>query len=607
MVKRKMSVALWGFQLAWRKDKKMLLFWGLLSAIVAVFPALILASYEQVLSGISEFLATGLGAFSDVAGHIMLLGIFFIVSGLSARLNKDFLYWTMYDSFYLGFEEVIMDASQQIEMAEFAKKKTADEFYAAHRRTGALNDITSSGCALLGSFVSIVSILVVAFTVSPLVCVAAIAYVVLVLWVNVSMADKCRIVFKDIDMFRRKADYVRKLPQEGDTAKEVRIFKNLKWLQKDWREAMDGADQMTMRQAKAYAAINLTCQCGFYIFLGMIMGISLYRVARGELGADTLLMLFTLGINLSEAVATVPECYQRFDYGLYGLGLLKDFLDKAPLITEEDEKDKHDTPADDDICFEASNLTFAYPGGQKVLEDISFQIRQGETVALVGVNGSGKSTLLKLMMGLYIAQPGMLKFQGREYGDYKHEHFKKKIGTFFQDFFVFHLTVKENVGIGNVEHMENEEMIWDALKKGGVAGLVSSWKKGIDQRLNKEIYTDGMALSGGETQRMAVARTHMSDKEILIFDEPASMLDPIAELEQFNHIKNKIQGHTAILVSHRIGFARLADRIIVLNKGRLEETGTHEDLLVKGGLYAKLFHEQAQWYDLSDTGKEVQQ
>lgn len=594
-MKRKIDVSLWGLKLAWHKDKKILLFWGLLSIVVSVFPALILICYEQVLSGISGYLESGVGSFSDIAGNIVLLGFFFIVSGLSARLNKDFLYWTMYDSFYLGFEEVIMDTSQQIEMAEFAKKKTADEFYAAHRRTGALNDITSSGCALLGSCVSIVSILIVAFTVSPLVCVAAIAYVVLVLWVNVSMADKCRIVFKDIDMFRRKADYVRKLPQEGDTAKEVRIFRNLDWLKKDWQEAMDGADQMTMRQEKAFTIINLTCQCSFYIFLGIIMGFSLYRVANGELGADTLLMLFTLGINLSEAVATVPDCYQRFDYGLYGLGLLKDFLDQAPLISEEDEKDKHDTPADSEVCFEARNLTFAYPGGPPVLEDISFQIRKGETVALVGVNGSGKSTLLKLMMGLYKAPPGMLKFQGREYSDYKHEHFKNKIGTFFQDFFVFHLTVKENVGIGNVEHMENEEMIWDALKKG------------IDQRLNKEIYTDGMALSGGETQRMAVARTHMSDKEILIFDEPASMLDPIAELEQFNHIKDKIQGHTAILVSHRIGFARLADRIIVLNKGRLEETGTHEDLLAKGGLYSKLFHEQAQWYDLSETSKEVRQ
>lgn len=605
MLKRKIGIAWWGFGLAWKKDKKMLLFWGMLSAVIAVFPALILACYERVLSGISGFLATGLGSFADVAGHIVLLGCFFVISGLSARLNKDFLYWTMYDSFYLGFEEVVMDASQRLEISEFAKKKTADEFYAAHRRSGALNDITSAGCALLGSLVSIISILIVACSVSPFVCAAAAAYVALVLFVNVRMADKCRVVFKDIDMCRRKADYVRKLAQEGDTAKEVRIFRNLDLLKAQWREAIGGADRMTMRQAKAYAIINLTCQCGFYGFLGVIMGFALYQVGRGTLGADRLLMLFTLGINLSEAVSSVPDCYQRFDYGLYGLGLLKDFLDKAPFISEADEKDKHDTPLDDEICFEADHLSFAYPGGQPVLRDISFQIKNGETVALVGVNGSGKSTLLKLMMGLYKAEPGMLKFQGREYGEYKHEHFQKKIGAFFQDFFVFHLTVKENVGIGNVACMDNEQMIWDALEKGGVAKLVSSWKKGIDQRLNKEIYTDGMALSGGETQRMAVARTHMSDKEILIFDEPASMLDPIAELEQFNHIRSKIQGHTAILVSHRIGFARLADRIIVLNKGRLEESGTHEDLLAKGGLYAQLFHEQAQWYDLSGSAKEV--
>lgn len=602
-MKQKISDYIWGFQLAWKIDKKMLLFWGLLSIVISVFPALILWNYSRVLAILSGFLSSGVGGYSDISGSVVLLGILILISGLSARLNQDFLYMTMYDSFYLGLEEVMMEASQRISLTELVKKETGDDFFAAISRCGALTDLTSASCSLAGSIVSITSVLAVAASVSPAICGMAAAYVVFVVVINVVMSEQVRVVWKELREHLRKADYIKKLAQEGDTAKEVRIFRSIELLKNSWEEAKGKADGMQLRRAKGLAKMNLICQLGFYVFLAFLMGIALLELRQGVVRPDILLMLFMLGTQIADHVEKIPSAYQRLDYGIYGLGIQRRFFEQTPAAAPELECGKQMTPEDERVCFEAEHVYFSYPNGEPVLKDLSFSIHQGETVAIVGLNGSGKTTLLKLLMGLYRPTSGVLRFQGSAYEEYGQDRLKEKIGSFFQDFILFHLTVKENVGLGNIACMDQEKMVFDALKKGGALQLVSSWKHGIHQRLLRNVYRDGMMLSGGESQRIAVSRTHMSDKEILIFDEPASMLDPIAELEQFQHIKEKIRNHTAILVSHRIGFARLADRILVLNHGKIEEMGTHEELLEKNGVYSELFRQQAQWYDLSYTKK----
>ena len=170
---------------------------------------------------------------------------------------------------------------------------------------------------------------------------------------------------------------------------------------------------------------------------------------------------------------------------------------------------------------------------------------------------------------------------------------------FFQDFYLFHSSLRENIGVGAVEHMDNMDMIREALRKGGAEKVAANLPKGLDTLLGKFQDKSGSELSGGEKQRVASARTHMADRDVLIFDEPASMLDPIAEMEQFLGIKNLLKGRTAILISHRVGFARMADKIIMLDGGKIAEMGSHEELMALNGRYAHFFNEQAQWYGVS--------
>ncbi len=575
----------------------MLLWWLFLSLGLAVLPAIALTYHRSITASLSQFLTTGSGQFSDVVPSIITLGIILTISGLSARLNDDFLYMRMFDAYYLGLEEVMMDAAQNISMTELAKKEKSDEYFAAISRCGSLTDLMSSGCSLIAKLVSIGALMVVAFSTSKVIFFAALLYVVGVIFLNSVLSSKIRVVWSELREHLRHAEYFEHLARDGDTAKEVRIYESAERIGDSWQKAHQKGEAMMLRQAAGYAKLRFFTSASFHIFMAIVLGYSVLRVAEGSMGADLFLMSFTMCVSLSTAIDGIARSYQRMDYGLYGLDIQRQFFTGTPQLDPKAEEGKAGKPLEGSVVFEAEDLSFSYREGIPVLKDLSFQIKKGETVALVGANGGGKTTLVKILMGLYRPTSGQVKFMGRAHQDYKHGFLSSRIGAFFQDFYLFHFTLGENVGIGNIEQINNEEMILKAMGRGGAEKLIAKMPKGLDNLLGKQVYKDGAVLSGGEGQRVAVSRTHMSDKDVLVFDEPASMLDPLAEMEQFAHIKNRIAGRTAILVSHRVGFARLADRILVLSGGELVENGTHEELLALDGVYAEFFSEQAKWYD----------
>jgi len=246
------------------------------------------------------------------------------------------------------------------------------------------------------------------------------------------------------------------------------------------------------------------------------------------------------------------------------------------------------------IVFE--NVGFGYPGSDRlVLRGVSLHIRAGERLALVGENGAGKTTLAKLLLGLYRPTEGRVLVDGVDLTHLDPQVWRRHAAAVFQDFQQYHLTVRENIVFGDLDQRDDEEAIRQAARLSGAASVIGDLPQGYDTLLGKD-FEDGQELSQGQWQKIAVARAYLRDADVLVLDEPTAALDARAEVEVYRQFRDVSAGKTVLLISHRLGSARLADRILVLNGGAIVEQGTHADLLVLGGRYAHMLGVQAQWY-----------
>lgn len=585
----------WAIKLALRINAGMFLLWGTLSIAAALLPAVALHFNRESVSILSAFLLTGQGEFADIVPSILTLGVILTVVGVSKRINGNFLYFLMYDSYYFGLEEYMMDIVQQVEIKTLMDKEYRDRHYTVMARCGALTDFMSSGLLFVSKLTGAISLLAVAAGTSLVVFGVSAVYVVGILLLNIFGADKLRWDNRTYQEARRLSDYYQDSVMSPGVAKELRVYDLRHEMLEKWDAAYERLDRLERKESLYRQIASFASGIGFYVFLVTMMGYCIGRVAAGSVTVDVFLMLYAMGQSLSDLMGAMSSGLLEADRGLYFLDLQRKFATEIPR--KEQDWEEGFTPADEETVFQANNLCFSYDDQREVLHDLSFSIKKGETIALVGVNGSGKTTLVKLLIGLFRPTKGKLAFHGKPYDSHTRGAVIRRVGMFFQDFYIFHASLRENVGFGDLTNLNNDQRINLALEKGDAKGLLQRFPKGLEQWLMRNVKKDGAMLSGGERQRVAVSRAHMSDREILIFDEPAAALDPIAEMVQFNTIREKIAGRTAILISHRIGFARLADRIFVLDQGRLAQSGTHDQLIESGGVYADFFREQAQWYD----------
>jgi ATP-binding cassette subfamily B protein len=595
----KLRTIAWSLRTAWNIEKRTMVVWYLLSAVLAVLPAVALRFNQQSLSVISGFLSGQAYTYADVVRPIVSLGALMIAIGLSARINGDLIYQMMFDTYYIGTCHLIMDNIQRIDMTDLLKKDISDAWNFSYLRAGSLTDFLVGACTIIAKIVSIVSLLFVAFAASKLIFAVALVYTIGVFVMSFSFMGKIRDDEQRNFQNERLVEYYEKLGETPGMAKEARIYENTGQVVAQWRKPFNEKQQRNKRKIKTASLRDFASGAGFYVFLIIMVGTSIPGVVRGAMPPDIFLVLFTLCLNLYNTVAGTAGHIVRFDSGLDALDKQRNFFEIAGVNSPESaasEIGRADTAADEQTVFEVDNLKFSYEN-KPAIKGVSFKINKGEVIALVGQNGSGKSTLIKLLLDMYKPDSGSVKVLGRAYADFKKDYIRKKIGVFFQNYYLFHSTMRENVGVGAVEDLNDEAKIWEAIRKGGAEKVVASLPNGLDTILGKFQDKNGTELSGGEKQRVASARTHMSNRDILIFDEPASMLDPIAEMEQFQNIRQMLDGRTAILISHRVGFARMADKIIMLDHGQIAETGTHDELMRSAGLYAHFFNEQAQWYN----------
>jgi ATP-binding cassette subfamily B protein len=319
-----------------------------------------------------------------------------------------------------------------------------------------------------------------------------------------------------------------------------------------------------------------------------------YRTLAGAISVGGLTMYVQAADGVSQAFTAVLGGLQSmYEHQLY-LTTLFELLEFQPSIHAPQLPRPIRHPMQEGIEFR--HVTYAYEGKEEpALRDVSFSIKRGETVAIVGHNGAGKTTLVKLVARLYDPQEGQVLIDGHDVREYDPNELRNEFGVLFQDYVQYQFTARENIGIGRVQRLDDKPAIASAADRAGAASVIEGLPEGYDTVLGKW-FDGGVNLSGGEWQKVALGRAFMREAQILILDEPSAALDARAEYELFARLQELAQGRTAIFISHRFSTVRRADRILVFEEGQLIEQGTHEELLALGGRYAELFNLQASSY-----------
>ncbi len=392
----------------------------------------------------------------------------------------------------------------------------------------------------------------------------------------------------------RSMAYLEQLLTQDSSVKEVKLF----GLGKPLLDRHDGLFWKTFREDSALAKSRSAKSLGWGILSTLsyfaAYAYSIYETVLGRITLGKMTLYTTLFSQSQGAFNGMLDNLGNFyENGLF-LNDLFDFLD---LESKVEVLDSSTRPAEDPHRgLEFKNVWFRYPGNSEwALQDFSLSIRPAEKLALVGPNGSGKTTLIKLLTRLHEPTRGDIYYRGVNLKYFSPEEIHRRVGAIFQDFVRYHMTLRENIGFGSIEDLADSSRIEDAAKESGAAAFARTLPKGYDSVLGRW-FDAGVELSGGQWQKIAIARSFMSRGEILVLDEPTASLDAEAEHEIFKRFRELSRLKIAILVSHRFSTVRSADRIAVLRAGRLEELGAHDELLARRGLYAELFELQAQGY-----------
>jgi len=282
-----------------------------------------------------------------------------------------------------------------------------------------------------------------------------------------------------------------------------------------------------------------------------------------------------------------------YEHNLY-LQNLFTLLETPTMVERQQHPRPMPSPLRGEIEFQG--VSFGYPGQEgQAIKDLSFVIEPGETVAIVGRNGAGKTTLIKLLCRLYDPTAGRILLDGIDIREFDPDELRAQVGAMFQDYVTYQATAKENIGLGSLPELEDDAAVAVAAQRGGAEELVKGLPHEWETMLGKW-FDEGVNLSGGEWQKVALSRAFMRDVRILVLDEPTSALDAQAEFELFERLQSLTKGRTAVYISHRFSTVRRADRILFLEHGELVEAGTHEELIRLDGRYAKLFQMQASAY-----------
>lgn len=389
---------------------------------------------------------------------------------------------------------------------------------------------------------------------------------------------------------RRVSDYVCRVHDMPDYAKELRISEASTVLDKLYEESLEERRSVIGKYKRRAALCGMIWNTTGAIKDNGLLLLLLYQLLIAKtLPLGGFALAVTASWRVSSALKTLFNAFTDLSKHSLYIDKLRVFLDTKTAVPSGDKQ-----PGDFER-IEFCHVGFAYADGTPVLRDVSFRVDKGRKIALVGYNGAGKTTLIKLLMRFYDVTDGAILYNGTDIRDYDLTAYRAKIAAVFQDYKIFAATVAENVA-GGICAEEDRPRVTAALNEATFGDRLAKMDDGIDTPLTREFDERGVNLSGGEAQKIAIARAFFRRAAVTVMDEPSAALDPVAEYELNTHIRETLEGDTVIFISHRLSTTRDADEIFVLDGGSVAEHGSHDALMRRGGIYASLFNLQAEKY-----------
>ena len=389
--------------------------------------------------------------------------------------------------------------------------------------------------------------------------------------------------------------YVKRTVTSRVFAKDIRIFGLKPWLMEVWQKSFRLYESFLRRREKHYFLTNLADFLLSLLRNGISYAYLLHLTLTEGLSVSTFLLYFTVASGFTQWITGILEQFTTLSKESLEISVVREFLEwpEGFQLTGGD-------PIPDAVNgtyeLQLEHVTYRYPGAaEDTIHDLSLTLHRGEKVALVGLNGAGKTTLVKLLCGFLDPTQGTVRLNGVDIRRLNRRAYYKLFSAVFQEFSLLEATVAENVA-QQVEGID-EEKVWQCLENAGLSDAVRALPQGLQTHLGRSIYDDGTELSGGQTQRLMLARALYRDGAVLVLDEPTAALDPITESEIYLKYSEMTQGKTSLFISHRLASTRFCDRIILLENGSIAEEGSHEALLQRGGSYAKLFSVQRRYYE----------